>query len=96
MAGYLLNPSLIPEELAAFADIFPNENYRISQNLLTQTAPRPGSVIQRRDRESLQVVEQWLMEDRFQGIRPHLMSIRKRLKEFLKADAGLEEGGIRP
>ncbi|MDA1275796.1 MAG: hypothetical protein O2960_17390 [Verrucomicrobia bacterium] len=84
---YLTNPSLQSEELEAFADSFPNENYRISQNLITVTPPRPGSVIAQRDRETVRVVEEWMRQERFSGIRPHLEIIWKRLREFTKQEA---------
>ena len=82
--NYLTHPSLKAEELDAFADSFPNENYRISQNLLTVTPPRPGSVIAQRDRETLRVVEDWMKQERFLGILPQLEVIRKRLREFTR------------
>jgi hypothetical protein len=82
---YLLNLAIKPDELEAFADLFPNENYRISQNLLTTTPPRPGHVIQQRDREALRVVENWMTQDRFKEIRPQLQTIQNRLQAFTRS-----------
>ena len=82
LENYLLKTDPRVAELDAFADLFPNENYRISHNLLTATPPRPGKIIQQKDRETLRVVEGWMKQDRFKGVLPQLQTIQKRLREF--------------
>ena len=79
---YLLTLPPGSPELDAFADVFPNENYRISKNLLTVTPPRSGSVIQQRDRATLLVIEEWMAEKRFQGVLPQLRTVQNRLRTF--------------
>jgi hypothetical protein len=79
---YLLEPSLGPAELAAFAGIFPNANFMISHNLLTQPTTPDGAALRSRDAESLRVLEQWLADPRFEKVRPQLEKARSRLQEF--------------
>ena len=42
LENYLLNPQTTPAEIDTFAGIFPNANFMVSQNLLTQT---PTSIV---------------------------------------------------
>ena len=81
---YLLNPKVTPSELDAFADVFPNENSMISNNLLTKTAPRNGTQIQARDIQTLQTINLWLQDPRFKNVVPQLNTIRSRLESFLR------------
>ena len=84
LEGYLLNPSLSPAELAAFAGVFPNANFMISPNLLTQTQTPDRAVLVARDAESLLVVQQWLADPRFARLRPQLEKLRARLELFVQ------------
>ncbi len=81
--SYLLHPAIDESELDAFADVFPNENNMLSQNLLTHTRTRDGAAIRARDVQSLQVIKSWLKDPRFQRITPVLTAIQSRLESFL-------------
>jgi len=81
--SYLLHPAIDESELDAFADVFPNENNMVSQNLLTNTRNRDGAAIHARDVQSLQVIRSWLKDPRFQRITPILQAIQSRLESFL-------------
>lgn len=82
--SYLLDPNRGATELQAFAGVFPNANFMISQNLLTDPAMMDGATLARRDKAALAVVEEWLAERRFEKVKPELQKIRSRLVEFTK------------
>ena len=67
-----------------FAGLFPNANYMISHNLLTQTATPDHAALVSRDAASLQVVREWLADPRFATIRSQLEKARGRLEEFMR------------
>lgn len=79
---YLLNPQLSAAELDTFAGIFPNANFMISNNLLTQSATPDHASLAGRDAESLRVVQAWLADPRFSNVQPALSKIAMRLQEF--------------
>ena len=81
--GYLLDPERGPAELHTFAGLFPNANFMLSNNLLTRNDPPSRDMLVRRDRETLNTVEAWLRDERFQKTRPELERIRSRLVDFL-------------
>ena len=81
--SYLLNASHTPQELNTFAGLFPNENFMLSNNLLTQNQTPTGLEIAQRDRAALQVVQNWLADPRFQPVLPQLQTIQKRLQIFV-------------
>jgi hypothetical protein len=87
LESYLLNPGLAPAELAHFAGIYPNANYMISQNLLTPTPTPDPSALILRDRESLRVIDDWIADPRFAGVRSQLEQSRARLETFVKQAA---------
>jgi hypothetical protein len=81
---YLLDPVRQSEELAAFADSYPNANYMISNNLLT-TAETPASgQLAAHDREALKTVEQWQKDPRFERLNSLLARMHKRLRNFVR------------
>ena len=88
LENYLLNPNVTPPELNAFANIFPNENFMISPNLLTQSPAISHEALVSRDKESLQVMQEWLADPRFAGVRPVLEIAASRLEGFVKQEDG--------
>jgi hypothetical protein len=84
LENYLADPRLSPAELDAFAGIFPNANFMISANLLTQNQTLNHAALVERDAESLRVVQQWLADPRFAKQRPALERISRRLEEFVR------------
>jgi hypothetical protein len=87
LESYLLNPSLSPAELDAFAGIFPNANYMISPDLLTDTPTPNGADLASRDAASLAAVQQWLQDPRFAGVRPQLQRAEARIQGFVSQAA---------
>lgn len=81
--NYLLNPQISASEINTFANIFPNANYMISPNLLTQTATPAGNTLASIDSASLQAVQQWLSDPRFASLRPSLESTEARLQQYV-------------
>lgn len=81
---YLLDPARHEAELTTFAGVFPNANFMISHNLLTQSATPDGAALSRRDRDALGVVETWLRDPRFERLQPQLRQIELRLQTFLR------------
>jgi hypothetical protein len=84
LEAYLLNPGLTAAELEKFAGLYPNANYMVSENLLTRAETPAGGTIIRRDAAALGVVNQWLLEPRFESRKPQLQRIQKRLEEFVR------------
>lgn len=82
--AYLLDASRSPAELQSFAGVFPNANFMISHNLLTQNATLDGATLRQRDQISLEAVTQWLADPRFENIKPALTKIQQRLMEFTR------------
>lgn len=84
LENYLLNPQISPAEIDAFAGIFPNANFMISPNLLTQTQTLNHDTLVSRDAASLAVVQQWLADQRFAPLYPDLEKVESRLEGFVK------------
>ncbi len=82
LQNYLLQTSTA--ERQQFAGVFPNANFMVSANLLTQSPALDQGEIKKRDAESLKVVQQWLADPRFAGARPELEKIQVRLQEFVR------------
>jgi hypothetical protein len=80
---YLLDTGRGMQELNAFAGIYPNENYMLSNNLLTETQTPTGAEIAARDRAALEMVQTWLEDPRFEKVRPQLQTMQKRLQVFV-------------
>jgi hypothetical protein len=86
--SYLLDAAREPAELQAFAGVFPNANFMISHNLLTSNATLDGATLARRDQASLEAVNQWLADPRFEKLHPQLEKMKTRLNEFTKKSDG--------
>jgi len=84
---YLLNPQITPTELNAFAGLFPNANYMVSQNLLTRTMTPDHQTLIRRDRDAFKVVDAWLADPRFDRLGPYLKQIQSKLQTFVRQAA---------
>ena len=87
LESYLLDPNRSQQELNAFAGVYPNENYMISNNLLTQTQTPTYSDIISRDRTALSVVQAWMSDPRFQTVQPQLQTMANRLQMFVSQAA---------
>jgi hypothetical protein len=84
LESYLSDPQIGLVELEAFAGVFPNANFMISVNLLTQNQTPDHAALVGRDVESLRVVQQWLGDPRFAPQRPALEKMARRLQEFVR------------
>ena len=87
LENYLLNPQISPAEIDTFAGIFPNANYMISPNLLTQTQTPNHDALVSRDAASLSVVLQWLADPRFAQLRPSLEKTEARLAGYVQQES---------
>jgi hypothetical protein len=85
---YLLNPQISSAELTQFCATYPNANYMVSANLLTPTPTPDHATLTGRDKESLQVVRQWLADPRFDALHPQMERIGRRLEEFARLTPG--------
>jgi hypothetical protein len=85
---YLLDSRRTASELNMFAGLFPNANYMISANLLTQTLTPDRTTLNRQDRRALDVVGEWLKDPRFEKLAPQLQTIRSRLEGFVNQTPG--------
>ncbi len=84
LESYMLNPQITAAELEAFAGVYPNANFMISPNLLTENrTPERGALVAR-DAESLRVLQEWIADPRFAKQRPALEKISRRLEEFVR------------
>ena len=84
LENYLLNPKRSGTELQQFAGVYPNANYMVSYNLLTQTVTPTGEELVARDREALKVVSEWQADPRFANLAPQLKAMKNRLEQFVK------------
>jgi len=84
LEGYLLDARRSPEELRKFAGLYPNANFMISQNLLTQVNTPDRATLMARDRAALDAVNAWLADPRFLTVRTSLEQARARLEYFVR------------
>jgi hypothetical protein len=84
LESYLLDPRIGAAEIAAFAGVYPNANFMISPNLITQTQPPARAALTSRDAASLAVAQQWLADPRFANLGPELQNIIVRLQTFVQ------------
>lgn len=83
LESYLLDPNRTPQELQTFAATYPNQNYMISNNLLTQTQTPTYANIVAQDRQALSTVQAWMADPRFQTLQPQLQATSARLQAIL-------------
>jgi hypothetical protein len=88
LENYLLDPRITAGELDTFAGVYPNANFMISPNLLTQTPTPDRAALTSRDAESLRIVQEWLADPRFAKLRPHLEKSKLRLEQFVRQPSG--------
>jgi hypothetical protein len=82
LESYLLDPAIGAAELNTFAGIYPNANFMISPNLLTQNITLDHDALISRDAQSLAVAQQWLADPRFAPVAPELQTVVQRLEGF--------------
>ena len=82
LESYLLNPAISDAELQTFAGIYPNANFMISANLLTQSTTPDRATLQSRDAQSLATAQEWLADPRFARVAPELRTVIQRLEGF--------------
>jgi hypothetical protein len=87
LENYLLNPQTGTAEIEAFAGIFPNANYMISPNLLTQSQTPDRAALVGRDAESLRAVQSWITDPRFAQLLPSLQKMQARLAGFVQQES---------
>ena len=87
LENYLLNPKTTSAEIDAFAGIFPNANYMISPNLLTQLQAPDHATLVNRDAESLRVVQGWMTNPQFAQLLPSLQKLQERLAGFVRQES---------
>jgi len=83
LESYLTSSAISPAEIEIFAGIFPNANYMVSNNLLTQSNVPDRASLVKRDAESLNIVRSWASDPRFTAIRPSLNRSLARLEQFV-------------
>jgi len=83
---YLLAPDRSEVELRTFAGLYPNANYMVSDNLLTQVTTPDAAALARSDEQALAVVDHWMQEERFGSVRSHLEHVQRRLREVRRAN----------
>jgi hypothetical protein len=81
--SYLLDEKRTLSELSAFAGVFPNANFMVSNNLLTESFTADGPELARRDAVVLDVVSSWLKDPRFSRIHPLLEGTYELMKSFV-------------
>jgi len=87
LENYLFNPKTTSAEIDAFAGIFPNANYMISPNLLTQPQTPDRAALVNRDAESLLAVRGWITDPRFAQLLPSLLKAQARLAGFVQQES---------
>lgn len=81
---WLLDPARTPDELSAFAGIYPNSNRFVSNNLLTAESPPTGADLAGHDAAALQVLSAWAADAEFKPVRDSLEITLSRLEGFVK------------
>jgi hypothetical protein len=84
LESYLLNPAISAAEINTFAGVYPNANYMLSPNLLTQNSTPDHDTLISRDAQSLAVAQQWMADPRFSNLGPALQKIKTRLQNFVQ------------
>jgi hypothetical protein len=79
LSQYLLSPNRSLPELERFAGLFPNENFLVSYNLLTQTQPVSNQEVASRYDAAWQLIGQWQSDTQFEALRPQLNQMVSRL-----------------
>lgn len=85
LKAWLLNPERTPDELRAFAGVYPNNNRFVSNNLLTTESGQAGADLAAHDRAALEIINTWVADPSFQPVIPHLRSVTERLRGFVSA-----------
>ncbi len=80
---YLLDPARTAAELNAFSGIYPNANFTISKNLLSENMTLPRDEISARDTAALTIVNDWLADPSFEPVKSHLTIMHQRLTTFV-------------
>ncbi|MBL9131209.1 MAG: hypothetical protein JNG86_08425, partial [Verrucomicrobiaceae bacterium] len=88
LENYLLDERRAPDELRAFASVFPNGNVSVSQNLLTRAPVLQGADLAAQDRVALETMTAWLEDPRFAKVREPLAEACKRLHGFVNGQRG--------
>lgn len=81
--NYILDPTRTGTELTAFAGVYPNANFAISNNLLTENTTLTHAEITARDTAALAIVNTWLADSTFEPVKPHLETMHQRLTTFV-------------
>jgi len=87
LEAYLTNPRLSAAEFESFTGVYPNANFMISPNLMTQNQTLDRGTLVSRDAESLRIVQQWLDDPRFSNRRAALQRLQLRLGDFVRQAA---------
>jgi hypothetical protein len=87
LENYLLSPNTSAAEINTFAGIFPNANYMLSLNLLTQSQTLTRASLAARDAASLQAVQQWLADPQFARLQPVLSQMETRISGYVQQEA---------
>lgn len=82
--NYLLDPTRNVNELNAFAGIYPNANFAISPNLLSENITFSREEITARDTAALTVINNWLADPAFVPVKSHLLTIQQRLETYIE------------
>lgn len=96
LEAYLVDPRRSAAELDAFARIFPNANFALSNNLLSETRVPGAAELRARDRAALGVLDEWLREPRMEYLQPQLSVARRRLESQLGGEGGGGGQPVRP
>lgn len=83
VSDYLLDPNRTAAELKSFSGIYPNANFSVSNNLLTENVTHSRSELLARDIAAHKVIADWIADPAYASVKPHLEAILHRLKKFV-------------
>ncbi|MGL4401079.1 MAG: hypothetical protein ACRCXD_14510 [Luteolibacter sp.] len=83
LKAWLLDPGRTPVELDSFANIYPNSNRFVSNNLLSKDVPPSGVDLAQHDQAALQVFSAWKSDATFEPVRGYLEKSISRLEGFV-------------
>lgn len=90
---YLLNSSRSQSELETFATVFPNANFTVSKNLISNNQSLTGAEISARDSAALTTIGEWSCDPSMQRIRWVLDTVDRRLAKFVSRGNPLPSAG---
>lgn len=91
--AYLLDPARTEAELDGFTGVYPNANFSISKNLLSENLTLNSTEIIARIEGARGIVDVWLADPAFAPVKSHLTTLQLRLTTLMRQSSS-KQGGL--